>query len=420
MQSNEAPSGTPAYSPPDTGKGHLTFIIFSSFPSYSGGRENWLFNVLQRLDRQGYETTVYACQSPEPPFHDLSSLERLRLVQVPALRAGWFRIANRLTLNLLFWLDAYLFVRRTRGQLLAEWDGGTIVAMNPIIDVCPALQLKRGRPHVRVACSVRGRPAWELSLRSPWARPLLRRLERRTLEQADVVLANGLDTQAYLEGLGIPSVVVPNGVDFARFAGAVGDVPETEHLRQMRAAGTGIIMMVATLRAVKGTYALLEAARRLKEAGRQFAIVFVGKGEQQRFRRKAGALGVDDSVWFAGEQRNVPAFLALADVSVNLSGGGGMPMATLESMAAGKAVVAWDTPVYTQLIEHGRSGLLVREGDGEALSQQLSRLLDDPDLRESLGRAAQARARDYDWSAVTESLLGALQAVGAGAERDRR
>jgi len=416
MQSNGAPSGTPAYGPPDAGTRHITFIIFSSFPSYSGGRENWLFNVLQRLDRQGYETTVYAYHSPEPPFYDLSGLKRLRLVQVPALRrARWFRIANRFTLNLLFWLDAYLFVRRTRERLLAEWGGGTIVAMNPIIDVYPALRLKRSRPDVRVACSVRGRAAWELSLRSPWARPLLRRLERRTLEQCDAVLSNGLDTQAYLQSLGIPSVVVPNGVDLERFAGAVGDVPETEHLREMRADGTGIIMMVATLRGVKGTYALLEAATRLEEAGRRFAIVFVGKGEQQRYRRKARALGVEDSVLFAGEQRNVPAFLALADVSVNLSGGGGMSMATLESMAAGKAVVAWDTPVYTQLIEHGRSGLLVREGDGEALSGQLSRLLDDRDLRETLGRAARARARDYDWDAVTTRLLDALEPAGTKA-----
>ncbi len=416
MLSEGEESTTPGISPPNSGRRHLTFIIFSSFPSYSGGRENWLFNVLQRLDSHGYEATVYSYQSATPLFYDLSHLAHLRLVQVPTLRrTGWFRLANRLTLNLLFWLDACRFVRRTRERLLAEWSGGTIVAMNPIVDVCPALQLKSSQPQAFVACSVRGRAAWELSLRSPWARPLLSWLERRTLERCDAVLSNGFDTQTYLLGLGIPSVVVPNGVDFEGFARAVGGGPETTRLNELRAEGAGIVMMVATLRGVKGTYALLEAAKRLKEKGRPFAIVFVGKGEQARYRRRARDLGVEDSVWFAGEQRNVPAFLALADVSVNLSGGGGMSMATLESMAAGKAVVAWDTPVYTQLIEHDRSGVLVREGDSEALAEQLSRLLDDPDLRQTLGRAAQARARQYDWDAVTRMLLEALESAGAKA-----
>jgi len=344
----------------------------------------------------------------------------MRLVRVPTLRrrVSRFRLLNRLTLSLAFWLDAFLFARRTYRRLREEWRGGTVVAMNSVIDLLPALWLKKRNKAVPVACSVRGKVVWELSLRSPWAAPFVRWLEKRSLAQCDLVLSNGYDTQEYLETRGIPSVVIPNGVDVQRFAWGQSDLPETEPLREMKAAGKAIVMMVATLRGgVKGTYHLLEAARRLKEkSGQRFVVAFVGKGEQGRYRRKARTLRVEDCVWFAGEQREIPAFLALADVGVNLSSGAGMSMAALESMAAGKATLAWDTPVYRQIIQNGYSGVLVKQGDTEALAQELSRLIDDPARRQSLGRAAQAQAKAYDWSVVTRRLLEALQPTEAQAE----
>jgi glycosyltransferase involved in cell wall biosynthesis len=418
----------PESEPGATSDTRLTFVIYSSFPSYSGGRENWLFNVISRLDGKGHAITVYSCESEEPLFYDISGLKNVRVVRLPTLRrrAKSFSVANRLTLNCAFWLDAFVFVRRVYQRLLDDWSGGPVIAMNSVIDVLPALWFKKRCRQARVACSVRGRVAWELSMRSPgtgpflpWGGPLLRWFEKRCLARCDLVLSNGYDTQEYIGRWGIPSVVVPNGVDIERFARGQTHLPEVEPLRQMKAAGKVIVIMVATLRGLKGVYELLEAARRLRETGQQFAVVFVGKGEQGRYRRKARSLCVEDRVWFAGEQRDVPAFLGLADVSVNLSRGAGMSMATLESMAAGKAILAWDTPVYRQLIQNGYSGVLAEEGDTEALAQELSRLIDTPALRESLGRAARAQAREYDWSAVARRFLEALEETEAIEGRDR-
>lgn len=407
----------------------LTFVIHSAFPNHSGGRENWLFHVLRHLDAENYAVSVYSYQSDGRPFYDLSPLRNLKLVRVPTLqrRASRFRVLNRLTLNLLFWLDARLFVRRVRDRLLRDWDGGPVIAMNSVIDLLPALDLKQRRPEARVAASVRGRVAMELALRSPgtgpfvpWMRPLLTRYERRCLQRCDLVLANGFDTRDDLESRGVSSQVVPNGVDFDRVARPAAS-PAPEHVQRLRAEGRAIVMMVATLRGLKGVYDLLEAAKRLRDAiGPRFAVVFVGKGEQGRYRRRARALGVEDCVWFVGEQREIPAFMALADVSACLSGGAGMSMAALESMAAGRAIVAWDTPVYRQLIDDGVTGVLVPEGDGDALAGALANLIDDPERRAALGRAAQARAGEYDWPVVTGKLIEALQLTEAHSPLDRR
>ncbi|MDP2949289.1 MAG: glycosyltransferase, partial [Chloroflexota bacterium] len=301
---------------------------------------------------------------------------------------------------------AFIGQRLLRARL--RRDDETILAMNPIIDVAPALLLKRERPRLKVACAVRGRPAWELSQNWPWLSWLLYRLERSTLLRSDIVLANGFDTQEYLAARGVPSLVVPNGVDVERFARAT-EAKEAAWLGDLKDGGCLIIMMVATLMRIKGVHYLIRAAGLLRQMGADnFRLVLVGDGPQEPFRRQAERLGVGEHVRFAGQQRNIPAFLRWADISVQVSEGGGMSMAALESMAAGKALVAWDTPVYRQLVESEVSGLLVPHHDVRALAQGLLRLMRKDGLRQELGRRAQEEAGKYDWDRVTRELLGAL------------
>jgi len=407
----------------DGAKRSLTFIIYSPFPNYSGGRENWLYNVLRLLDEQGYVISVYSCDTDRPLFHDLTELKNVRLVRVATLqrRDRLFAVLRKATLDMALWLDAFLFVRGTYRHLRKSWQGERIIAMNPLVDVLPALWLKRRREGVWVACCVRMRAAWGLSRLSPWARPFFKWLERWSLLKSDTVLANGYDTQDALQIRGVTSTVIPNGVDWERFADAHSEVPDTLPLRKIRQAGKAIVMMVGTLWWGKGTDDLLRAAKLMAEADQtDFHIVFVGKGRLDRYRQKAQKLGLEGRVSFAGEQKQVPAFLRLADVSVNLSGGLGMGMAALESMAAGRAIIAWDSPIYRQLIRDGHSGVLVEHGNTKALARELQRLIEDPARREALGQAAQAEAKAYDWPAVTLRLVETLQPVEAKSAGDRR
>src|SRR5262249_34433424 len=69
------------------------------------------------------------------------------------------------------------------------------------------------------------------------------------------------------------------------------------------------------------------------------------------------------------------------------------PNTCLEAMAAGAAVVAADGSGMAEMIEDGRSGLLFRAGDLEALRRTLARALDDPELQQRLRAGAPERAR---------------------------
>jgi len=70
----------------------------------------------------------------------------------------------------------------------------------------------------------------------------------------------------------------------------------------------------------------------------------------------------------------------------------GMPTAILEAMAAGKPVVATDVGAVSELVEHGRTGLLVEPGDPTALAAAIGRLVADPELRRRMGAAGREDA----------------------------
>jgi glycosyltransferase involved in cell wall biosynthesis len=88
-------------------------------------------------------------------------------------------------------------------------------------------------------------------------------------------------------------------------------------------------------------------------------------------------------------------------------------MALLEAMSAGMAIAAFDCPTGPrELLENGRSGLLVPEGDEAALSAALERLVADPALRARLGSHARERARAYAIDRVGERWVELLSGLG--------
>ena len=92
----------------------------------------------------------------------------------------------------------------------------------------------------------------------------------------------------------------------------------------------------------------------------------------------------------------------------------GLPICVLEAMAHGRPVVATTVGGIPQLVEDGRTGLLVEPGDAEGLRAALERLLGDPELRRRMGRAARVRVeRLCSWERVTDETLAAYEAVAA-------
>jgi glycosyltransferase involved in cell wall biosynthesis len=85
--------------------------------------------------------------------------------------------------------------------------------------------------------------------------------------------------------------------------------------------------------------------------------------------------------------------------------GFGMPAA--EAMASGLAVIGTRTGGIPEVIEDGRSGILVAKDDPAALGAAICRLVEDDELRRSMGRAGRIRcAREFSWDSLGQKLLG--------------
>jgi glycosyltransferase involved in cell wall biosynthesis len=156
------------------------------------------------------------------------------------------------------------------------------------------------------------------------------------------------------------------------------------------------VVMVANLRPEKGHDVLIDAAgdvlRRFPDA--RFELVGAGP-ERSRLLARVQSSRLADAFSFVGHDENVAARLAAADIFVLPSRSEAFPNAVLEAMAAGLPIVASAIGGIPELVEDGRTGLLVPPGRPDLLARRLSELMADPALAGRLGRAAGNEARTH-------------------------
>jgi glycosyltransferase involved in cell wall biosynthesis len=135
------------------------------------------------------------------------------------------------------------------------------------------------------------------------------------------------------------------------------------------------------------------------------AAMFGEDDYAEELRRLARDLGVAERVEFVGFTSEVERELATLDVLVHASvTPEPFGQVIVEGMAAGLAVVAAAAGGPLEIVSNGVDGLLVPPGDVRALADALRRLVDDPALRERLGRAGVRRARDFTPERIADSM----------------
>lgn len=190
--------------------------------------------------------------------------------------------------------------------------------------------------------------------------------------------------------------VIPNGVRFSR----AGRSSLRDELGL--AADTRLVVAVGNLYPVKGHRYLVEALALLGRRHPGLHVAIAGRGElAAELADLARARGVADRVHLLGLRADVPNVLAAADVFVLPSLSEGLPLALLEAMLAGRAIVASDVGEVPAALAGGRAGLLVPPGDASTLADAIDRLLSAPGDARALGEVAAARAAtEYSLSAM--------------------
>jgi glycosyltransferase involved in cell wall biosynthesis len=182
-----------------------------------------------------------------------------------------------------------------------------------------------------------------------------------------------------------------NGIDIAQFR------PDPLVARQ-----PGLILAVGRLVGKKGFRDLVRACRFLQDNGTSFKCLIVGEGEERdRLNQQIGALGLKDRVTLLGPltQEEVLRLMREATVLVLpcvVSSSGnqdGLPSVLIEALAVELPAISTTLSGIPEIIEHGRTGLLVPPGDSMSLASTIEQVFGNPGLRERLARAGLRKVR---------------------------
>jgi len=166
------------------------------------------------------------------------------------------------------------------------------------------------------------------------------------------------------------------------------------------------------LRLREGGDVLLEALATALPREPRLRLTLAGPGELPPAgeEQAAASAAVEWAGWLGPAERD--ELLRSATVFVMPSRSEGLPMALLEAMAYGTAVVATEVGGIPEVVEDGVEGLLVAPEDPAALSGALRELAADPVLRERLGAAARVRAEALDAVEVAGRLSALYESLG--------
>lgn len=337
-----------------------------------GGAERMAVTIASRLDRERFEPTV--CVSRERhraplarEFEDLAA--ELEEASVPILRLNrshrgavrnWMPLVRSLRRDSVHVLHGHKF-----GSNVWATVFGTIARV-PVV-IAHEHGSARDRFHYAVDRLLIGRGADAFITVSE-------------AERTHMIEVEGLDPDKVR--------VIRNGIE------KLPDVA-TDLRRDLGLPTTGpVIGTLAILRPEKALEVLVEAAALLAPRFPGLRVLIAGSGsEEARLRPLIEKLRLQATVQLLGFRTDIAAVLATLDVAVFSSDREGMPLAVIEAMAAGKAIVATRIEGIPELVRDGEEGLLVPPRNPAAIAEAVGRLLDDGELRERLGSRARERQR---------------------------
>lgn len=208
------------------------------------------------------------------------------------------------------------------------------------------------------------------------------------------------------------AVIPGSGVDLARFT----LLPE---LTGPIAAGYAGRMLND-----KGVRTLVEAQQRLVQSGKPIQLLLAGtpdpanpnsisQSELEEWSRRPGV------VWL-GHVSDIREVWAKAHVAVLASHGEGLPMSLVEAAACGRALVATDVSGCREIARDGINAILIPVDDVSALANALSRLTDDPELRQRMAAAGRRIVEaEYSSDLVADKIVALYHSL-SGVSRSTR
>lgn len=347
----------------DGGKSRAGYRLARDFP--------WVFEERWEVERWGLRR-----RRPGPSSSELSSL-----------RGPWFPFPAfpRVLLPVVVWGTQFV-------QALVRPRAGILIAYSPITGTgAAAARLFRRRSSVlviRIISDVSARA--RLLYGRPQESRILHALERFVLRRADLVLPIGPFTHEIAAQAGVPEdriVELPHPTPW--FSNEMAPVRD----------GAPRVACAGRLLPEKGFDVLLAAFAEMAEEFPDVLLEVAGDGPQHsNLQAQAASLGIADRVRFRGwlGAAEMPRFFGGALIAVLPSRiNEGLPMVLVEAGMAGCALIGSDVGGIRDIVQPGRTGILVPPNDPGALADSLRMILRNPEKAQLLGAGAQAEAQAF-------------------------
>jgi glycosyltransferase involved in cell wall biosynthesis len=359
-----------------------------------GGGPRQVYDLVRRLPRDEFEVAVAAPR-------DGAFFERFGRLGVGVVEVR----ANRLSVGAL--VATVRLVSRLGIQVIHSHGKGAGVhgRLAARITGVPAVHTFHGIHYERYAPGV-ARAYLQLE----------RRLSRWTRTVINVSAAQAAEGLALALFAPAQSATIVNGVDLDEQDRVIARSPIPREGLGL-APDLFVLGTVARFDPVKRLDTLLGALRALERP--RAALLLVGGGpEGDRLRRLAAGARLDGRVIFAGWLDDSARAYPAIDLYASTSQKEGLPLAVLEAMGAGLAVVATDVPGHRDVVRHGETGLLVPPGDARAFAAAVAALMDDPARRGRMGQAGRERVRrEFGIGPMVEKTAAVYRAAAAGSVR---
>lgn len=172
-----------------------------------------------------------------------------------------------------------------------------------------------------------------------------------------------------------------------------------------------IFACVGRLEEQKNPLGLIRAFSAVEDS-RAHLILVGGGSYQDRVTKFIAAKNLQSRIHVMGVRNDIEDCLAAANVFVLASDWEGSPLAVMEAMAAGLPVVSTGVGGVPELVEHGRDGILVAQGDMKGLGAAMQMLARDADRRRGLGASGRRRARsEFAVGAMTQRYAVLYQSL---------
>lgn len=197
--------------------------------------------------------------------------------------------------------------------------------------------------------------------------------------------------------------IIPRGVDTDVFK------PQNSNLLLRKQLGIEendfVGLYVGRLDPVKGVGYLIEAVNEVIPLYNNFKLIIVGDGSLRSKYEASVNNNITDNVIFTGYKDNIPEILNISDFFIMPSLSEGAANAVLEASASGLPVIATRVGEIPNIVDDGRTGLLVNPRDVDALVKSMIILIDNPLLAKDMGNLGRERiVKHYSWNIICKNI----------------